>query len=253
LSFTDVPGWDTHSWDSLPFDPFFIDEEGNVVLHPDNLDVIVESWFDETTGSTITDLDNPEDIIVDGGAFVDAYSSHAPEELIPGRIFDTLDFQVYQLLSDSSMIGFRIMNDMNENIEYRRISSAEETTLSQDLNQGDGTIYVTDASVLVAPDIATLQPGVIVINGEKIIYWERNTISNTLNHILRNRDGTGSPTTHASGTYVTDISASTQEIVDGDPNVWYNQGGGTATDGTGLEGSTKPQALFIKQRNAVVP
>jgi hypothetical protein len=33
--------------------------------------------------------------VVAGGAFVDTYSSHAPEELVPGAIFDTLDFRVF--------------------------------------------------------------------------------------------------------------------------------------------------------------
>lgn len=32
--------------------------------------------------------------IVDGGKFIDTYSSHAPEELVPGSIFDTLDITV---------------------------------------------------------------------------------------------------------------------------------------------------------------
>ena len=34
------------------------------------------------------------DVNVYGGAYVDAYSSHAPEELVPGAVFDTLDFTV---------------------------------------------------------------------------------------------------------------------------------------------------------------
>ena len=34
----------------------------------------------------------PEDIIVDGSSkFVDAFSSHAPEEFVPGRVFDSLN------------------------------------------------------------------------------------------------------------------------------------------------------------------
>jgi hypothetical protein len=37
----------------------------------------------------------PTDINVDGGAYVDVYSSHAPEELVPGSVFDTLDLRVY--------------------------------------------------------------------------------------------------------------------------------------------------------------
>ena len=36
----------------------------------------------------------PTDIDVDGGAFVDSYNSHAPQELVPGAMFDTLNMQV---------------------------------------------------------------------------------------------------------------------------------------------------------------
>jgi len=41
-----------------------------------------------------TDIDPDADIV--GGQFVDVYNSHAPEELIPGRVFDTLDIRVTQ-------------------------------------------------------------------------------------------------------------------------------------------------------------
>ena len=37
---------------------------------------------------------SPSDINPDGGGFVDLYSSHSPEELIPGSVFDTLDMVV---------------------------------------------------------------------------------------------------------------------------------------------------------------
>jgi len=36
----------------------------------------------------------PTDIDVNGGAFVDSYNSHAPQELVPGAMFDTLNIQV---------------------------------------------------------------------------------------------------------------------------------------------------------------
>lgn len=37
----------------------------------------------------------PEDINIDGGAYVDRFSSYAPEEMIPGRVYETLDVQVF--------------------------------------------------------------------------------------------------------------------------------------------------------------
>jgi len=45
------------------------------------------------TVGTPSDVDPDADII--GGGFVDVYNSHAPEELVPGAIFDTLDMRVY--------------------------------------------------------------------------------------------------------------------------------------------------------------
>jgi len=42
-----------------------------------------------------SDIDPDADIV--GGEFIDVYNSHAPEELIPGAIFDTLDLKVHTL------------------------------------------------------------------------------------------------------------------------------------------------------------
>lgn len=53
------------------------------------IDTIYESSFlDAYLGTRSTDIN------VDGGAFVDTYHSHAPEELVPGIVFDTLDIRV---------------------------------------------------------------------------------------------------------------------------------------------------------------
>jgi hypothetical protein len=54
------------------------------------LDAIYESNFLDSFLGT-----RPTDINVDGGQFVDTYSSHAPEELVPGAVFDTLDMKVF--------------------------------------------------------------------------------------------------------------------------------------------------------------
>ena len=42
----------------------------------------------------------PEDINITGGDFIDTQNSHAPEEVIPGIVFDTLDMEVYTDPSD---------------------------------------------------------------------------------------------------------------------------------------------------------
>lgn len=54
------------------------------------LDAVYESKFQDTYLGI-----RPADINVVGGEFVDVYHSYAPEELIPGAMFDTLDLKVY--------------------------------------------------------------------------------------------------------------------------------------------------------------
>ena len=45
---------------------------------------------------------NPEAINIDGDAFVSTWSSHAPEEVVPGQIVDSVDIQVYNKVSDGA-------------------------------------------------------------------------------------------------------------------------------------------------------
>ncbi len=66
------------------------------------LDVSYSSNFTDTFLGTLPAPEyngSPEDsrsygIEVDGGKFIDTYASHAPEELVPGSTFDTLDISV---------------------------------------------------------------------------------------------------------------------------------------------------------------
>lgn len=91
-------GFDTAPFDNISFGP-----EGRPTYDPAVLDAIYKSEFtDPYLGilpapaySGDPPATGPNPIIVDGGAFVDTYSSHAPEELIPGAEFDTLDLRVY--------------------------------------------------------------------------------------------------------------------------------------------------------------
>ena len=61
-----------------------------------------------------------EDINVDGGSFVDTYSSHAPQELTPGITFDTLVMSVFTRVVDQNgevvsgpPLGYRVIHDMH--------------------------------------------------------------------------------------------------------------------------------------------
>lgn len=88
--FTKNTGYDVGNFDINPFDNIDFGPEGLPTYDPAILDVIYESEFTDTyLGTRSTDIN------VEGGAFIDTYSSHAPEELIPGSEFDTLDLKVF--------------------------------------------------------------------------------------------------------------------------------------------------------------
>jgi hypothetical protein len=96
-------GFDVGNYDINPFDNISFGPEGLPTYDPAILDAIYESEFTDPFLGVLPapayagDPPNtgPNPIIVDGGAFVDTYSSHAPEELVPGAVFDTLDLRVY--------------------------------------------------------------------------------------------------------------------------------------------------------------
>jgi hypothetical protein len=89
--------WDTSPWST---DPFESDRA--------RLETILNGGsypLDSATG-IIPALAN-WDVNVYGGAYVDTYSSHAPEELVPGATFDTLDLTVYTIPGqDNTNAGF---------------------------------------------------------------------------------------------------------------------------------------------------
>jgi hypothetical protein len=103
-NFNQNTGFDVGNYDINPFDNISIGPEGQPTYDPAILDAIYESEFTDPYLGTLPapayNGDPPTTgpanaITVAGGAFVDTYSSHAPEELVPGAIFDTLDFRVF--------------------------------------------------------------------------------------------------------------------------------------------------------------
>ena len=208
---------------------------------------IQSSYLDSALGT------RPEDINIDGGEYVGIYSSHAPEELIPGIMFDTLSMSVFTKISGNTIIlGHRVFHNMTSEIEYTRITSADTTTLSGSLQLTDTTIAVTDASALPDPSPILGHPGIVFINGEKITYYTRDTVNNILGQIRRGVDGTGAPLTHAIGSRVVD--ASMQQTIPGDTRgeSWLNMTANVA-DGTGFEGSTSSEVVFLKSSPSYTP
>jgi hypothetical protein len=88
--FSQNTGFDVGNFDINPFDNISYGPEGRPTYDPAILDTIYTSqYLDPYLGT------RPTDINVDGGAYIDTYSSHAPQELVPGSEFDTLDLRVY--------------------------------------------------------------------------------------------------------------------------------------------------------------
>jgi hypothetical protein len=90
VTFDQDTGFDRGNFDINPFDNISLDANGQPTYYLGILDTIFESsYLDPYLGT------RPSDINIDGGKYVDAYESHAPEELVPGIEFDTLDLRVY--------------------------------------------------------------------------------------------------------------------------------------------------------------
>ena len=143
----------------------------------------------------------PEDINLEGGAFVYETFSHAPEELLPSRVYDAISIVVRNEnpASDSGdeyeyLGGFRIFINMNNETEETRISQATKTTLTVPLALTDNTITVANGSILANPDPFNLLPGIIYINGERIEYYSKT--GNVLSQIKRGVGGTSISSLH---------------------------------------------------------
>ena len=90
VPFIDDTGFDRGPFDMTPWDNIDYNLNGAVTYSDTLIDSVFESSFLDAYLGT-----GPNDLVVDGGAFIDTYSSYAPEELVPGSEFDTMDFRVY--------------------------------------------------------------------------------------------------------------------------------------------------------------
>jgi hypothetical protein len=101
-------------------------------------------------------------------------------------------------------MAFRIFQDMRGLQLTYRITPDTTTVLTQNLGQLDDVIYVEDASRLANPNLTDNIWGVITIDGERIMYRNRNTVTNTVSSLMRGTAGTGAAE-HPTGTAVYDM------------------------------------------------
>ncbi len=105
--------------------------------------------------------------------------------------------------------GYRIFKDLMNRTFYKRLDASASTALAQPLNYYDTSIILEDASGLPVPLRVQNQPGIIIIDKERIEYLEKD--GNTLRYLRRGTLGTGIPTVHSTGTTV--IDASTNQTI----------------------------------------
>ena len=116
--FTQNTGYAVGNFDTNPFDNIDFGPEGLPTYDPGILDAIYESSFlDSYLGI------RPTDIIVEGGEFIDTYSSHAPEELVPGSGFDTLDLKVYTRPGSDWSVNGNGFNINNISVAYTGVGT----------------------------------------------------------------------------------------------------------------------------------
>ena len=102
-------------------------------------------------------------------------------------------------------MAFRIFQDMRGVQATYRITPATTTYLVEPVDADDDIIYVHNASALNQPELAMNIWGLLTINGERIMYRNRDTIANTVSGVRRGTAGTAAAP-HDVGTDVYNIS-----------------------------------------------
>lgn len=101
-----------------------------------------------------------------------------------------------------SATGFRIFKDMIGRVNYYRINEETSTRLSADLAIDDTKIYVADIATMPTPSRETNEPGVVMINKERIEYWTMG--DDYITDLRRGTMGTGVAELHTKGSLVVD-------------------------------------------------
>ena len=181
---------------------FDLENEGIQQPELENIDLMYRSVFLDTSLGI-----KPEDINVDGGQYVDTANSHAPEELVPGRIYDTLEMRVFNKTTTNTVLGWRVFHSMNSNTTDSNHNAQPTVQLVDAISN-----VATSATVKFSEVYAMLEPMLkpngdpyyptIVINGETITYTGYNRITGQITGMTRGVNGTTAKS-HPANSFVT--------------------------------------------------
>lgn len=115
------------------------------------------------------------------------------------------DIKIIQFGSDirKSPVAYEISKDMLNVFNFKRFSRKNNVTLARELKYYDKEIQITDTSMLFKPIPEKNIPGTILINGERIDYFEID--GNILRKIRRGTSGTSIGEIYEVGSYVVDV------------------------------------------------
>jgi hypothetical protein len=125
---------------------------------------------DENSFLTTISLINKIDyILLDDNATVQLSDKWAPDI---NTLIEITSFSSHNL--SSTVLGYRIFHDMLGKTSFTRLSSKYSTYLTQPLKFTDTQIFVNDATVLTDPLPSKNMPGVVLISGERIEFFQRD-------------------------------------------------------------------------------
>ena len=102
-------------------------------------------------------------------------------------------------------MAFRIFQDMRGVQATYRITPATTTVLTQSLSATDNIMYVENVLALGHPNLDAGVFGVCTVNGERIMYRDIDSETNTIIGLMRGTAGTAAAD-HSTGTAVYDLS-----------------------------------------------
>ena len=199
----------TEPYDSTAFDPLarddFLNDDPGSFDYSEGISIPNNNLALQRTGIQANRLwvtfngrrlFNGKDFVIDGDVLILASGPMANSDIVVVTEFTE------SVVPEA--IAFRIFQDMRGVQATYRITPSTTTTLVQNLSATADIAYLRDASHLTNPNLSDGIFGVCTINGERIMYRERNTALNTISGLMRGTAGTAA-ISHTVGSEVYDI------------------------------------------------